>query len=69
MAVVCGPTDPRRVRPGGDNVTTLQAPLYCRNCYRKDCSHHACMELLTPDQVLAALRVVESRGEAGSSAA
>jgi ADP-heptose:LPS heptosyltransferase len=36
MLVLCGPTDPRRVKPLGDNVTTLQADLPCINCYRKD---------------------------------
>lgn len=55
MVVVCGPTDPRRVRPVGTRVRTLQADLWCRNCYRKDCSHHSCMEVLSPEQVLDAL--------------
>lgn len=55
MVVVCGPTNPRRVKPVGPKVSTLQAPLYCVNCYRKHCSHHSCMLLVTPDQVLAAL--------------
>jgi len=52
MTIICGPTDPRRVKPLGDNVTTLQADLPCRNCYRKTCSHHSCMEVLTPTHVL-----------------
>ncbi len=51
MTVLCGPTDPRRVKPLGDNVTTLQADLPCINCYRKTCSHHSCMALLTPSLV------------------
>ena len=55
MVVVCGPTDPRRVRPAGMQVRTLQAELWCRNCYRKHCSHHSCMEVMAPDQVLGAL--------------
>lgn len=55
MVVVCGPTDPRRVRPAGARVCTVQAELWCRNCYRKDCSHHSCMDVLSPEQVLAAL--------------
>ena len=55
LAVVCGPTDPRRVRPGGRNVTTLQAALFCINCYHKHCTHHSCMTLITPDQVLSQL--------------
>ncbi len=56
MMVLCGPTDPRRVKPLGDNVTTLQAELPCVNCYRKTCSHHSCMTMLTPARVLQHLR-------------
>jgi heptosyltransferase-2 len=52
LLVLCGPTDPRRVKPLGDNVTTLQADLPCINCYRKTCSHHSCMAMLTPALVL-----------------
>ncbi|MCP5195594.1 MAG: glycosyltransferase family 9 protein [Gammaproteobacteria bacterium] len=52
MLVLCGPTDPRRVKPLGDNVSTLQADLPCINCYRKTCSHHSCMTILTPSLVL-----------------
>ena len=56
MLVLCGPTDPRRVKPLGDNVITLQADLPCINCYRKTCSHHSCMAMLTPSRVLQRLR-------------
>lgn len=56
MLVLCGPTDPRRVKPLGDNVITLQADLPCINCYRKICSHHSCMAMLTPSRVLRRLR-------------
>lgn len=59
MMVLCGPTDPRRVKPLGDNVATLQADLPCINCYRKICSHHTCMAMLTPAWVFGRLR---SRG-------
>ena len=51
LLVLCGPTDPRRVKPLGDNVSTLQADLPCINCYRKSCSHHTCMAMLTPARV------------------
>lgn len=56
MLVLCGPTDPRRVKPPGDNVMTLQAELPCINCYRKTCSHHSCMAMLSPPRVLQHLR-------------
>ncbi len=52
MVVVCGPTDPRRVKPAGEKVVALQSEIYCINCYRKHCSHHSCMMLVTPEQVL-----------------
>ena len=52
MIVVCGPTDPRRVSPAGDNVQCMQADLACINCYRKHCSHHTCMAWITPAMVL-----------------
>ena len=58
MLVLCGPTDPRRVKPLGDNVVTLQANLPCINCYRKTCSHHSCMTALTPSRVLQRLRAL-----------
>lgn len=51
ITVLCGPTDPRRVKPLGAHVTTLQAELPCINCYRKTCSHHSCMVQLTPERV------------------
>jgi heptosyltransferase-2 len=55
VLVLCGPTDPQRVKPLGDQVTALQADLPCKNCYRKSCGHHSCMKLLTPSRVLAHL--------------
>ena len=53
MLVLCGPTDPRRVKPLGAGVATMQADLPCINCYRKHCVHHACMRALTPGHVAA----------------
>jgi heptosyltransferase-2 len=55
MVVICGPTDPRRVKPVGNNVRTLQADIDCINCYRKECSHHSCMKMITPRMVLESL--------------
>lgn len=54
MLVVCGPTDPRRVTPIGDNVQALQTTgLDCLNCYcKKPCDHHSCMKLVTPELVI-----------------
>ena len=55
MVVLCGPTDPRRVRPPGENVVALQADIPCINCYRKHCTHHSCMALIGPEAVRTAL--------------
>lgn len=58
MTVICGPTDPNRVKPAGPRVEALQAPIYCAGCYRKHCSHHSCMMLVTPEQVMARLEAL-----------
>lgn len=55
MLVYFGATDPRRARPIGDHVLTLQSEIYCINCYRKHCSHHSCVELVSPEAAFTAL--------------
>lgn len=55
LVVICGVTDPRRVRPAGAQVRTVQLDLPCRNCYRKHCAHQSCMRLLPPSMLLEAL--------------
>ena len=62
MVVICGPTDPRRVKPRGDNVDTYQAQLPCINCYRKHCAHHSCMRVITPAMVEAKVKSVLALG-------
>ncbi len=65
MLVLCGPTDPARVKPIGKRVRALQAQLPCRNCYAKDClipDHHACMKLLTPEFVAEEVRAMLAGG-------
>lgn len=52
MLVICGPTNPARVKPIGPQVTAIQADLPCKNCYLKQCDHHSCMRGLTVDKVL-----------------
>ncbi len=52
--VLCGPTDPRRVRPPG--AKALQADFHCLNCYRKTCRWGPapqCLERIDPAAVLA----------------
>lgn len=56
MVIVCGPTDPYRVKPQGDNVVAIQADMSCLNCYcKRDCTHHSCMKALQPEHVITAL--------------
>ncbi len=67
LLVLCGPTDPRRVKPIGSSTVAVQAQLSCSNCYAKTCSnpdHHACMKAISPAWV--AERVPElAAGELG----
>lgn len=52
MTVICGPTNPLRVKPPGPQVQAVQLDLPCKNCYAKQCSHHSCMQQLTPQRIL-----------------
>jgi heptosyltransferase-2 len=54
LLVLCGPTNPRRVKPIGPGVVAVQAVLPCINCYAKTCANpdtHACMKAITPEWV------------------
>lgn len=56
LLVLCGPTDPRRVKPIGTAAVAVQAQLPCRNCYAKVCANpeqQACMRAITPEWVAA----------------
>ncbi len=52
MTVICGPTNPLRVKPLGQQVLALQLAVPCKNCYAKQCSHHSCMQQLTPQRLV-----------------
>jgi len=50
LLVICGATDPRRVRPIGAHVQALQWSGPCINCYRKTCNYLpelACMQAVS----------------------
>lgn len=56
LTVLCGPTDPRRVKPIGSKVRALQADTACTGCYAKRCRHAdepLCMAALSPEAVAA----------------
>jgi heptosyltransferase-2 len=51
MWVLCGPTDPGRVKPVGDAVVAIQARADCLNCYAKRCAiatEADCLARITP---------------------
>ncbi len=55
LLVLCGPTDPRRVKPISAHARAVQADLPCRSCYAKTCvatDTHACMRAITPAWVV-----------------
>lgn len=52
MLIICGPTNPLRVKPIGAHVLAIQPEIECKNCYQKTCSHHSCMRGLTADKVI-----------------
>lgn len=54
LTVLCGPTDPQRVKPIGAKVRALQADMACTGCYAKRCRHAdepVCMAALRPEAV------------------
>ena len=55
VVALFGPTDPVRTGPYGDGHTVLQAPVPCLRCRRRRCPV-SCMEMITPDAVLEAVR-------------
>lgn len=65
VLVLCGPTDPRRVKPLGPQVTALQAKNACINCYGKRCrlaSYPVCMHSISPELVAGLLLEQKAQG-------
>lgn len=63
MLIICGPTDPSRVRPIGLKVRAIQAELPCSSCYAKDClieDKQKCMRVITPEFVAAEIEAMLS---------
>jgi len=55
---IFGPTNPAFTPPLSDKAVVLSLNLPCQPCKEKTCplKHHHCMVMLTPDQVLDAMR-------------
>lgn len=58
MVMIFGPTNPERDLPGGKKVAAVQAnakELPCIKCFKKHCSHHSCMKIVTPEDIMQSL--------------
>jgi heptosyltransferase-2 len=51
-----GPTDPSRWWPHGDTHLVLRKNLDCSPCNRGNCKNHECMNLITTDDFLSAVK-------------
>jgi ADP-heptose:LPS heptosyltransferase len=60
-----GPTDPRRHLPPGERWCVIQKADSCGPCYKSKCATRACMEAITPREVL---KAVEAFLPAGAGA-
>jgi len=48
---ITGPTNPYKVKPFGENIISIQPDLECKNCYQKVCTHHSCMQSISPEYI------------------
>ena len=53
---ITGPTNPLLVKPSTNNVISVQADIDCKNCYKKNCSHHSCMKNITADYIYSIIK-------------
>lgn len=60
VVAVFGPTDPAKTGPYGwqrnKKLTLLRTPVKCGPCRKKDCNDLICMEKISPNKVLKALK-------------
>jgi len=60
-----GPTDPRRhLLPGGDCIA-IRKNLPCSPCYKSKCKGKECMKLISPEEVLEAVKKILKLTETG----
>jgi heptosyltransferase-1 len=55
---IFGPTDARRLGPYGPGHAKVVAQVECAPCRNRTCGHLRCLESITPEQVMAAVRQV-----------
>jgi lipopolysaccharide heptosyltransferase II len=51
-----GPTDPKRTGPFGGKTRIIRHQIDCQPCRERSCSKRTCMELITVDEVFAAVK-------------
>ncbi len=56
VVAIFGPTRPVRTGPYGNGHVVLQSDLSCVNCLKKRCNDLKCMEAITVDDVLTAVK-------------
>jgi ADP-heptose:LPS heptosyltransferase len=56
VVAIFGPTRPVRTGPYGSGHVVLQSGLPCVNCLKKRCNDLKCMEAITVDDVLTAVK-------------
>jgi ADP-heptose:LPS heptosyltransferase len=55
---IYGPTSPERNGPYGDIHRVVQTDVPCKGCFRRFCSRALCMESISVDQVMEAIRTM-----------
>jgi len=53
---IYGPSSPERNGPYGDLHRVVQTDVSCKGCFRRFCNHALCMESISVDQVMEAIR-------------
>ena len=48
-------------------LQALQADIHCISCYRKGCSHHSCMMLVSPEKVFGRIQALDADQLSSSS--
>lgn len=68
VIVLCGPEDPRRWRPLGNNHILIEKEVPCRPCREEICPYDGlCLKLISPECVLEVIERLLERGIKNSS--
>ncbi len=61
FVTLIGPTRPERTGPPSPMGKAIVADIPCAGCLKRRCRHNTCMQLITPEQVIAETRNAFSR--------